>query len=333
MANRPRLGSESFWEMAALAMEGWLASCQSCVEHYYFQSWTNATAFLESCAEGGLVVKVSLLDLKGDVGPRTSPTLWQQRYDQAIYISAPVFRKENLDAARRKIEGTKNAVYNAFHLYYEILGADDKGINNAYMHAVQEGELLRWPNIARERQDVALSSVAKLRLIQDGFKNSMKGEKLSPNDLEKRVTKSTTEYVLQFSGQEAVQPQVSDHIEELEEFVIEFLADKRDLAEFSQEGFKPPVDYRLRLLPVIRELAYYIYRTLLKQNTDKAQSFTASVREQIDEVKRRGESDETYNIALAELREDLDGFVSNRQAPILVSASDPNHTSLGALVG
>ncbi|MDT4895923.1 MAG: hypothetical protein QOH25_1000 [Acidobacteriota bacterium] len=325
MADRPRLGSESFWEMAALAMEGWLASCQSCVEHYYYQSWANATAFLESCAEGGLVVRVSLLDLKGDVGPRISPTLWQQRYDQAIYISAPVFRKENLDAARRKIEGTKNAVYNAFHLYYEVLGADDKGINNAYMHAVQKGKLLRWPDIARERQDVALSSVAELRLIQDGFKNSMKGEK--------QITEATTGYVLRFSRQEAERPQVSDHIEELEEFVIDFLADKRDLAEFSQEGFKPPLDYRLRLLPVIKELTYYLYRTLSERDIGKAQSFVASVREQVDEAKMRAASDETYNIALAELREDLDGFVSSRQAPILVPTSGPNHASPGALVG
>jgi hypothetical protein len=333
MANRPRLGSESFWEMAALAMEGWLASCQSCVEHYYFQSWTNATAFLESCAEGGLVVRVSLLDLKGDIGPRLFPTLWQRRYDQAIYISAPVFRKENLDAARRKIEGTKNAVYNAFRLYYEVLGADDRGINNAYMHAVQEGELLRWPDIAKDRQDVDLSSVAKLRLIQDGFKNLLKGEKLSPTELEKRVTESTTEYVRRFSGQEMELPQVSDHIEELKEFVIDFLADKRDLAEFSQKGVMLPLDYRLRLLPVIRELAYYLYRKLLERDIEKAQTFAESVREQIDEAKRRAESDETYSVALTELREDLDSFISNRQAPIFVPASGANHVGPGALVG
>lgn len=333
MANRPRLGSESFWEMAALAMEGWLASCQSCVEHYYFQSWENASAFLESCAEGGLVERVSLLDLKGDLGPRPFPTLWQRWYDQAIYISAPVFRKDNLDAARKKIEGTKNAVYNAFHLYYEVLGADDQGINNAYMHAVQEGTLLRWPDIASRRQDVDISSVAKLRLIQDGYKNSMRGEKLSPGKLEKRATEATTEYVLRFSGQKTEPSHVSDHIEELEEFVIDFLADKHDLAEFSQRGFKLPSEYHLRLLPVIRELAYYLHRTFQERDTSKAQDFVARIREKVDEARKLAASDETYNIALTELKEDFDNFVSGRQSPIFVPTSDSNPVGPEAVVG
>lgn len=330
---RPPLGSESFWEMAALAMEGWLASCQSCVEHYYFQSWKNASAFLESCAKGGLVERVSLLNLKGDIGSRPFPTLRQRWYDQPIYISAPVFRKDNLDAAKKKIEGTKNAVYNAFHLYYELLGADDRAIDVAYMHAVQEGTLLRYTEIARQRQDVALSSVAKLRLIQDGFKKKLRGEQLSPGELEKRVTADTTKYVLGFSGQEAVPYKVSDHAEELKKFVIDFLAEERNLAEFSQEGFKLPSNYRLRLLPVIRELAYYLYGELGAQNNGEAEAFAARLREEIEAAQGRAAGDETYQTALAELREDFDSFVSGRRASMFVPTSDSNHIGPGAIVG
>jgi hypothetical protein len=318
MENQPRLGSESFWEMTALAMEGWLASCQSCVEHYYFQSWKNAVAFLDSCAAGGLVEKVSLLDLNGDISPRPFPTLRQEWYDQAIYISAPVFRKENLDTARRRIEGTKNAVYNAFHLYFEVLGGDDDGINAAYMKAVEEGKLLRHPGIARQRQDVALSSVAKLRLIQDGFMKQIKREQpgLSLGELRKRVNESATKYVLEFSGEKGQPPLVSDHAEELEKFVIDFLADRCDLAAFlREEGYKLPADYRLRLMPVIRELSYHLYQGALREHGDaEAQALMARLRQEIAEAKKRRAADETSVIALSELSEDLDDYVSGRRA-------------------
>jgi hypothetical protein len=311
--------------MTALAMEGWLASCQSCVEHYYFQSWKNAVAFLDSCAAGGLVEKVSLLDLNGDISPRPFPTLRQKWYDQAIYISAPVFRKENLDTARRRIEGTKNAVYNAFHLYYEVLGGDDDGINAAYMKAVEEGELLRHPGIARQRQDVALSSVAKLRLIQDGFMKRIKREQpgLSHGELKKQVNESATKYVLEFSGQTGQPPIVSDHAEELEEFVIDFLADRRDLAAFLQQGYKLPADYRLRLMPVIRELSYHLYQDALREHGDaEAQALMTRLRQEIAEAKKRRADDETSVIALSELSEDLDDYVSAQSAaPFIPTAA------------
>ncbi|HKR00139.1 MAG TPA: hypothetical protein VJT09_05670 [Pyrinomonadaceae bacterium] len=325
MSKRPRLGSESFWDMAALAIEGWLASCQSCVEHYYYQSWENAVVFLDSCAAGGLVEKVSLLDLKGDVGPRPAPTLWQKRYDQNIYISAPVFRKGNLDAARRRIEGTKNAVYNAFRLYYEELGADNDGINAAYMHAVVNGDL-RHSDIARERLDVDLSPVAKLRLIQDGRLTSIKRNhtELSPSEVRKQVTKETIEYVLRFSGQKVQQPCVSDRAEELEKFVVDFLGDQCSLGTFLQEGYKLRSDYHLRLLPVIRELTYYLYGKKKKRNEDAA-AFIARIREKIDGAKQRQESDEDYVIALSEFREDLDDYVSGRRSPIFAPTPDANH--------
>src|SRR5437763_1055379 len=89
------LGKDSFWAMSNLAMAGDLASCESCVEHFYFQSQRNARAFLEACAEGGLVEKISLLDLLGDFEPRSPLAPRQIWYDQAIYISAPEFRRAN----------------------------------------------------------------------------------------------------------------------------------------------------------------------------------------------------------------------------------------------
>lgn len=311
MSKQLRFGSESFWEMAALAMEGWLASCPSCVEHFYFQSWRNAVAFLDSCAAGGLVVRVSLLELRGDIGPRPLPTPQQRWYDQAIYISAPVFRKENLDASRRRIEATKNAVYNAFRLYYEVLGADSSAIHAAYISAVDDGELLRHAEVAKQRRDVNFSRVAELRLLLDGFKNRHKDEKLSPGELEKRATEETTKYVLGFAGREAVPLPVSDHTEELEEFVLDFLADRRDLADFTQKGFTLPADYHLRLLPVIRELAYRLYTMLRGQDEDKAQEFVARVRAGIDGAEARASTvaDDTYVDTLNGLREDLTYFV------------------------
>lgn len=311
MKKQLRLGSESFWEMTALAMEGWLASCPSCVEHFYFQSWRNAVAFLDSCAAGGLVVRVSLLELRGDIGPRPLPTRRQRWYDQAIYMSAPVFRKENLDASRRRIEATKNAVYNAFRLYYEVLGADSSAIHAAYMSAVDKGDLLRHAEVARQRRDVSLSRVAELRLLLDGFKNRHKDDKLPPGELEKVAKEETTKYVLAFSGQEAAPISVSDHTEELEKFVLDFLSNRSNLEEFTQDGFKLPSDYRLRLLPVIRELAYRLYAMLRGQGEDKAQDFFARVRAGIDRAEDCASTggDDTYAVTLNGLREDLDHFV------------------------
>lgn len=332
MAGRLRLGSQSFWEMAALAMAGRLASCQSCVEHYYFQSWQNSVAFLDSCAEGGLVEKVSLLDLQGDVGPRIVPTVRQRWYDQAIYISAPVFRKQNLDAARERVEGTKNAVYTAFRLYYEVLGADDQGIHAAYMEAVDKGGL-RHSDIARQRSDVDLSPVAKLRLIQDGYRKSIRDKQpeLSRGGVEKRAIESTAEYVLSFSGHDVVPTSVSDHAEELEEFILDFLADQRDLAEFWQEEYDMPAEYRLRLLPVVGELIRHRYISLDERHDNSAHAFAARIREEIGKAQDREANDESYVIALSELKEDLDICTSEGRSPVKIPTSDFGSLGAGAL--
>lgn len=315
MDKTPPLGSASFWQMAALAISGRLASCPSCVEFFYFQSKQNAVAFLDSCAAGGLVEKRSLLDLRGEVNSRSIPTIRQQWYDQAIYISAPVFRRKNLDAARRRIEGTKVAVYKAFRLYYEVLGANDKAINAAYVKAIEEG-ILRYSDRARERLGVDQSPVARLRLIKDGhlcrIKNKYKNEypEMSRADIEKRAAKAaaeaTAEYVLGSSAVDVKLPPVRDHAEELEQFVIEFLGGKRDFGDFWKEEIKPPADYRLQLLRVVSELIRHRYDTLKERGNDVGARFIEGIKKEIGRAQEREAADGAYVEALAEVIEDLD---------------------------
>jgi hypothetical protein len=315
--------------MTALAMAGRLASCQSCVEHYYFQSQQNSVAFLDACAAGGLVEKVSLLDLRGDLGPRPFPTLRQKWYDQAIYISAPIFRKENLDAARERIDGTKNAVYNAFHLYYEVLGADDKAIGAAYVQAVKDGNLLRHPDIARERQDVDMSPVAWLRLIQDGFRNLLKNENpaLSREEVEKRINGATADYVFGFSGTDIALPPVSDHAEELEEFIEEFLLERHDLKEFWLDAKdKLPVTYRTRMLLVIRELIYHRYDALHSASMERARLYVERIQERIREAQGQS-NDKVYSEALSDMRDNLNMYVSGKQVPPLANLAGSTQPS------
>lgn len=325
MSNKPRLGSESFWEMAALAMAGLLASCQSCVEHFYFQSKQNSDAFLDTCAEGGLVEKVSLLDLLGDLGPRPNPTMRQMWYDQPIYISAPTFRRKYLDAARERIENTKNAVYNAFRLYHEALGADDAAIDSAYVKALQDKKL-RHSDTAQQRQDVDLSPIAKLRLIQDGFRNSIKKENpaLPREVVEQLVSESTAAYVLGFSGQDIVKTAVSDRAEELEKFIEEFLADQHDLKEFWRASFgEMPATYRLQILPVIGALVRRRYETLVHKNdSSRARQFIAHVKEKIGEAQDKVATP-AYVSALSELMEDIDFYTSEYQSTMAATLTDP----------
>lgn len=303
MATKLVLGPESFWEMAVLAVAGRLASCQSCVEHFYFQSKQNAVAFLDSCAAGGLVVRVSLLDLYGDLGARAKPTLRQQWYDQSIYISAAAFRSRHLDSARQRIERTRDSVYSAFKLYYERLGADDDSINAAYAHALQQGRL-RHSDVARAREDVDFSAVAKLRLILDSFRYiaSKDNLKLTHDELETQ----TIAFVLEFVGSREQSIAVSDHAWELEEFIVCFLSGQYDLAGFwkAQYGAEP-TGFRTQCLPVVRELIRRRRDDLLFTGGPEASAqFTSRV---ITEVTRAVSSvaDDEYRSVLSDLGEDL----------------------------
>jgi hypothetical protein len=314
----PLLGSKSFWDMAQLAIAGELASCQSCVEFWYFQSQQNAVAFLDSCAAGGLVERVSLLDLRGDMEPISAagPTQRQKWYDQYIYISVPAFRKRNLDAARDRIEGTKNAVYEAFQLYHEILRENDTGIGTAYLRAVEQ-QNLRDSDAAKKRLDVDLSPVAKLRLIRDGYRSSIKvrtrseGRKLSRSEIDRSATESTVKFVLESADCEpGSSGNVYDHAEELEKFIYEFLGDRRDLAPFWQgdSGSKS----RLILLPVISELVHQSVTKLKGDgNVQAADKFEKNVRKAIDQAMKHERKDAPYVAALEEVKEELDSFNSS----------------------
>ena len=200
-----KVGPDSFWEMTELVIDGRLASCESCVGFYYFQSEVNCRIYLDSCADAGLVEKVSLLDLKAEAD-LDSPVA-RKWYDQAIYISAPSFRRQNLDFARRRIENTANAVYNALFIYHELLGADDNAISAAYANAIKE-RLLRNSDLAYSRRDVKLSSIAQMRVILDGFRSKDRAEnknvpepkRLSPWPLDKRATDKTVAYILSWAS-------------------------------------------------------------------------------------------------------------------------------------
>lgn len=330
-----RYGANSFWEMAALTVAGGLASCQSCVEFFYFQSRQNALAFLDSCAEGGLLEKVSLLDLRGDIDPNPVPML-REWYDQAIYVPTPALRNENLDAARGRIENTKNAVYNAFHLYYEVLGADDAAIDAAYLRAISQGKL-RNSEKARERQDVDLSPIAKLRLILDGYKHSIRTELKAQNrtmpdiDVDKQAIESTVDYVLHPAEgdtyPDAALSSISDHAEELEKFTIDFLDNPHSLRNFwpgvaamlQEEDRDIPEGYDLLLLPVISELVRHGYNTL-KQSGDlsRTANFVARIRKKIAAAQEQKEIyDQDYIEALSEFREDLDVLTSEGHPTVL----------------
>lgn len=285
------LGKDSFWEMSSLAMAGGLASCESCVEHFYFQSQWNARAFLESCAAGGLVEKISLLDLFGDFEPRNSLTLRQAWYDQPIYVSAPEFRRANATVARKRIENTKKAVYAAFQLYYERLGANDRAISAAYANAVKL-DILRHSETAKERVDVNLSGIAKLRLILDAFRKEARevDPNLSKILVEKKAADQAVAFVNQAIGEPTPFITVSDRTEELAAFVDEFLNEGRTPKEYWHSSYGEfPSGYQARWVPVILELATFLYhRSISIGNAQEAEvyatNFTDSLQKAADKA-------------------------------------------------
>ena len=325
MAKELLLGSDSFWEMLALARAGRLASCQSCVEYYYFQSKRNTIDFLESCVVGRLVERVSLLDLYGDLAPRPNPTLRQQWYDEPIYISAPIFRKQYPDEARERIEITKRLVYSALRLYYEELGADDAAISAAHMKAVEDG-MLRYSDIARMRQDVDMSPVARLRLIQDGYGNLFKNRNPKPRreEIEKYARENTVAYVKKFSGTKVEPGIFRDHSEELDTFIEEFLLKKRSLNEFWRDGFGE--EYRLKWLPVIGELLRRRYDDQSDAGLECAQRFLAKIKAILQ--KAQSSADESYNAALSQLSKDLDHYISESTLSLRQTIMNSNEPSI-----
>ena len=216
-------GKGSFFQMTELAVAGRLSSCESCVEHFYFQSQQNASDFLDSCASAGLLEKVSLRELLGQVGPHVGLSAADLAYDQPVYISAPEFRKRNPGESRRRITNTKRAVREAFRLYFEELQADDRAIEAAYSCAM-ERDLLRFNARARSRSDVALSTVAKLRLMLDGFKSRLRGEGRSAGEATRQAGHEVVSFVRECSERPlSISNGTDSKASELSEFVVEFL--------------------------------------------------------------------------------------------------------------
>jgi hypothetical protein len=134
---------------------------------------------------------------------------------------------------------------------------------------------------------------------------------MSRADIEKRAAEAsaaaTAEYVLGFSAADLDLPPVRDHAEELEQFVIEFLGNKRDFKDFWQkEEIKLPADYRLQLLRVVSELIRHRYDTLKEHGNDVGTRFVEGIKEEIGWAQEREAADGAYVEALAEVIEDLD---------------------------
>ena len=310
--NRLKVGPDSFWEMTALVIDGRLASCESCVGFYYFQSEVNCRLYLDSCADAGLVEKVSLLELKAEAD-LDSP-IARKWYDQDIYISAPRFRKLDLNFARRRIENTANAVYNAYFIYHELLGADDGAISAAYANAVEKG-MLRNSEIARNRRDVNLSPIAQMRVILDGFKSKESAEdkklpeppRLRQWPIDQRVTNKAVDYILSWAGTQPPAAEVkSDRGEELDEFITQFLIDPFKLREFSRTKSREMSDgFHVQLLLLISELCRHRYDILSADRT-AADKFVENIRKAIEQAKFHHSDDQNYLAALSDFAENLE---------------------------
>jgi hypothetical protein len=309
--NKLKVGPDSFWEMTALAIDGWLASCESCCGFFYFNSESNCKIYLDSCADAGLVEKVSLLELRTDAGLDSATA--REWYDQAIYISAPSF-KLNLDLARQKVENTANAVYNAYHIYYELLDADDAAISAAYVKAIEEGKL-RDSDIADTRRDVKMSPIAEMRRILDGFKSRESAanrarpelEQLPSAVIEERATDQTVEYILSAIGSQPVNTEEkSDRGWELDEFITRFLIDPFRLKEFSREKNRAlPEGFHVQLLLLISELCRRRYE-ILSNDRSQADKFVRDIRDAVEQAKANHSGDENYLAALSDFAENLD---------------------------
>jgi hypothetical protein len=197
-------------------------------------------------------------------------------------------------------------------LYFEILGANDEAINRAYLKAVAE-EKLRRSNIAKERIDVDLSPVAKLRLIKDGYRFWIGKDKprLSRLQVDRQATDQTMSFIAEQSEGESVPfNNLSDHAEELERFIFEFLRDRRDLQPFwhGENGYK----FHLYLFPVVNELIRLRVSTFRSQgDSTKTSKFDKTIRDEIRQAKKRERKNPAYVAALDEVIEDLDRCMSS----------------------
>lgn len=262
----PKIGPAAFWEMVALTIRGRLASCVSCVEFFYFQSTANSSLFLEACASAGLLQRMSLLDLFGDVGPRIDPG--QSRYDEPIYLSAPEFRSAHPQEARKRLDVTKNTVNTALRIFLEELRNDDGVVASAYETAVRENRL-RFSEIAAERRGVRMSSLAKVRLMLDGFRVALsKGDdtgKGTSRERDRLIVSRTIQFIRGFVGTQRPEMATTDFGEELQQFTLDFLAAPERVREFDSDHQDLAADYWVRWLPVLLNVAWGRFNALKNQ--------------------------------------------------------------------
>jgi len=321
----PLVGPDSFWEMVALAISGQLASCVSCIEHHYFMSTANAKLFLETCALAGLLQKMPLLDLFGDVGPREGTD--RRGYEEPIYLSAPKFQLANPDAARNRLAKTKYLVNSALRLFFEELRGDEHAVAAAYEHALQERKL-KNQETAEQRRDVRLSALARLRLILQSFRfqvsQNSKDTETDSRSVDRAVTFATVEYVRRFVGSTPAEDTKTDCSEELETFLLEFLSNPSKIAVFWKNDYGAlRDDYWLRWLPVIMNLGSARFQHLAQTDTQRAQAFAEAVRSTIEKAARK----ETSAAVLTSLLQEWDEVITSPNGPAmawLVSTIEPS---------
>jgi len=332
--NKIRVGPDAYWDMMALVIEGRMASCESCLGLYYFLDDTICRIFLESCAAAGLMERYSLLELKPEAESGAPGA--KKWYDQAIYIPAPRLRRLNPDFARRKVQHTANAVYKAFFIYYELLGANDAAISAAYVKAVNE-DLLRNTALARSRHDVRLSPIVQLRLIFDGIrlKESEANEtlpepqQLSSWEIEKLATNKTAAFVLSAGSALPDIDEKFDRGEELDKFITGFLVDPFRLKEFARDKSRElPEEFHVQLLLLISELCLRRYE-MLSHDRDEAARFVRDIRNAVEEAKVKHSGDQDYLAALS----DFAGNLNSEQLPAFPFVSADQLGSTFASVG
>ena len=196
-------------------------------------------------------------------------------------------------------------------MYFEILKANYEAIDRAYVHAIKERKLRR-SDVAQKRIDVDLSAVAKLRLIKDGFKYLLKNDNpaLSPSQIDLLANNKTVDFILGYEEGEPIPTEgLSDHSEELDQFIVEFLGSRAELPSFWQNN--DGARFHFWLFPVVDELIRLRVATLREAGDKrKLEAFSDTIRDSIHSAKKRERKNRAYLSAVEELVEDFESSCS-----------------------
>ena len=325
----PKIGPAAFWEMVALTMGGQLASCVSCVEYFYFQSTANSSLFLEACASAGLLQRMPLLDLFGEVGPRVDPG--QRRYDEPIFLSAPEYQVEYPDEARNRLTNTKNAVNSALRIFYDELRADEKMVAAAYSGAITE-KVLRFFDVAATRRHVKHSFLSMVRLILDGYRALHKTE-----HRDRTAVADTIRFIRRFADVTPPAIETNDVGFELETFITEFITSPEKIhdTDFAKKvQLKVNSDYWIKWLPVMLNLAWGRSAALKKDDREtEAENFSSHFVASISSAIQRENANEAAAEVLHSLNDEWHWMMAQPagsdvppwMSPILNPATTPLH--------